>query len=124
MEKAKSPAFLFYSNDFLEDCAELTHEETGQYIKILCHLHQRGRLKEETIVRMIGSPVLPYVKEKFLIDTDGFWFSRTLEETIRKREEYVESRKRNLSGGKNSANQTSSSNSDIANALNIAEFKL
>jgi len=46
---AKDPAFLFYSSDFLSGITDLTMEERGQYITLLCLQHQKGSLSEKTI---------------------------------------------------------------------------
>lgn len=45
----KDPAFLFYSKDWLEGTAELTPEQKGVYIDLLCHQHQKKSLPLEHI---------------------------------------------------------------------------
>lgn len=45
---AKDPAFLFYSKDWIEGTAEMTHEEKGVYIDLLAHQHQGGSLPSDT----------------------------------------------------------------------------
>jgi uncharacterized protein YdaU (DUF1376 family) len=97
---AKDPAFLLYSQDFLIGCAELTHEEVGQYFRILCYMHQKGRMKEETICFLVGL-VSVSVKNKFQVDESGLWFNSRLEEETLKRNKYTESRRQNgLQGGR------------------------
>lgn len=86
---AKDPAFLFYSQDFYTGVAELTFEERGQYISILCLMHQKGRMKEETIRFLVGS-VSVNLKSKFGIDEDGLWFNKRLEEEISNRANFME----------------------------------
>lgn len=44
---AKDPAFLFYSKDWIEGTAEMTHEEKGVYIDLLAHQHQGGSLPSD-----------------------------------------------------------------------------
>jgi hypothetical protein len=52
---AKDPAFLFYSSDFLNGVADLTMEERGQFITLLCLQHQKGTLTDKTIRLSLGS---------------------------------------------------------------------
>ena len=45
----KDPAVLFYTADFLIGVSDLTDEECGKYIKLLCLQHQKGHLSEKQI---------------------------------------------------------------------------
>lgn len=97
---AKDPAFLFYSQDFFTGVADLTFEDRGKFISILCLMHQKGRLKEETIRFLVGS-VSVSLKSKFLVDENGFWYNQRLEFEIAARVNFVNSRKINgLKGGR------------------------
>ncbi len=100
---AKDPAFLFYSSDFLIGTSDLTMEERGQYITLLCLQHQKGSLSERTISLNLGS-VSVHVIEKFLKDNDGNFFNKRLNEEIEKRSNFVESRRTNGSKGGRSKN--------------------
>lgn len=91
---SKDPAFLFYPGDFLIGTAELTNEEVGQYIRILAYMHQKGRLKEETIRLLLGS-ISDNLKCKFGIDDNGFWYNERLEKEIEKRRNFYNSRLEN-----------------------------
>lgn len=98
--KQKSPAFLFYSQDFIVGVQTLSFEDRGKYITILCQMHQQGRLDEETICFLVGS-VSVKLKSKFLIDENGFWYNERLELEVEKREKYSESRRNNgFQGGR------------------------
>jgi len=90
----KSPAFLFYSNDFISGVADLTMEERGQYITLLCLHHQKGRLSLDTINRSVRD-LSKYVLEKFEQDETGLFFNKRLEIEANKRNSYVESRRNN-----------------------------
>ena len=46
---SKDPAILLYTGDFLAQCVNLTMEERGLYITLLCLQHQRGHLDEKTL---------------------------------------------------------------------------
>ncbi len=95
---ARDPALLVYTQDILIGAAEMTHEEFGQYCRILFYMHQKGRLSEETIRLLVGSP-FDKVRAKFSVDKRGQLFSDKLEEVIATRQKWVESRRMNGSKG-------------------------
>ena len=90
---AKDPAFLFYPADFLVGVMDMTDEEVGVYIRLLCRQHQKGHIPESVIRR---SPET--VQEKFLTDNSGKYYNERLEEEIKKRRKYVAQRLANLKG--------------------------
>ena len=100
----KDPAFLFYSSDFLNGVADLTMEERGQYITLLCLQHQKGSLTQKTIRLSVGS-VSVDVMSKFSKDEDGNFYQERLREEIEKRANFTESRRNNgFKGGRPKAN--------------------
>ena len=102
---AKDPAFLFYSSDFLTGVLDLTMEERGQYITLLCIQHQKGPLNEKTIRLSVGS-ISDCVLSKFQKNEDGLFYQKRLCEEIEKREKFTESRRNNGSlGGRPSKNK-------------------
>ena len=44
----KAPAFQFYADDFLAGTLEMSQEEVGQFIRLLCHQWNRGSIPVET----------------------------------------------------------------------------
>ena len=88
------PAFLFYPSDFLIGTADLSNEETGQYIRLLSYMHQKGRLSEETIRLLVGS-VSDRLRAKFDIDKNGNFYNKRLEFEIKKRQNFINSRRKN-----------------------------
>ena len=90
----KDPAFLFYSSDFLTGCIDLTMEERGQYITLICLQHQKGHLTEKSIRLSIGN-VSEDVLKKFDKDENGLIFNKRIEEEIEKRRVFAESRRKN-----------------------------
>lgn len=90
----KDPAFLFYSSDFLTGCIDLTMEERGQYITLICLQHQKGHLAEKTIRLSVGN-VSEDVLKKFNKDENGLLFNKRIEEEIEKRRVFAESRRKN-----------------------------
>jgi hypothetical protein len=102
---AKDPAFLFYSSDFLNGVADLTMEERGQFITLLCLQHQKGTLTDKTIRLCLGS-VSVDVLSKFTKDKDGNFYNERLMDEIEKRIQFTESRRNNGSKGGRPKNNT------------------
>jgi len=91
---SKDPAFMFYSADFLIGVMDMTMEERGQYISLMCLQHQKGHLSEETIRLCVGS-VSDKVMSKFQLDEKGLYYSDRLDEEIEKRAKFVKCRQEN-----------------------------
>lgn len=97
---SKDPAFLFYSSDFLNGVSDLTMEERGQYITLLCLQHQKGAISEKTIRLSVGS-VSVDVLAKFEKDAAGNFFNERLVLEMEKRANFTESRRNNgVKGGR------------------------
>jgi hypothetical protein len=94
----KDPAFLFYPSDFLTGVTDLTMEERGQFITLLCLQHQKGSLSEKTI-RLSVANVSDDVISKFKKDEEGNFFNERLKLEIEKRSAFVDSRRENGSKG-------------------------
>ena len=92
---AKDPAFLFYSSDFLSGIADLTMEERGQYITLLCLQHQKGNLTEKTIKISVPNISLD-VLSKFTKDKDGNFFNKRLSDEVLKRQEHSKRQRDNV----------------------------
>lgn len=90
----KDPAFLFYSSDFLSGVADLTMEERGQFITLLCLQHQKGELSEKTIRLAVGS-VSVDVMDKFRLTENKTYINDRLDKEIENRRKFVESRREN-----------------------------
>jgi uncharacterized protein YdaU (DUF1376 family) len=98
----KDPAFLFYSADFLIGCADLTNEEVGFYIKLLCYQHQKGHLSKKNIGFYLGYGVgFEWVslsvefRAKFKEDEDGLIFNSRLEREITQRTQFIDKQRNN-----------------------------
>jgi len=85
---AKDPAFLFYSADFLTGVADLTMEERGQYITLLCLQHQKGELSEKTIKLAVGN-VSDDVLSKFTKLENGNFINKRLLNEMVKRDKFT-----------------------------------
>lgn len=94
MTDIKDPAFLFYSAQFMQMVSDLTMEERGMFITMLCAQHQHGELKEKTIRLLVGKPS-DDVMDKFSLTENGTMVNEWLSELMDKRRFYTESRRQN-----------------------------
>lgn len=116
-----NPAFLLYSQDFLIGCAEFSHTEIGQYFRILCYMHQKGRMNEQTIRLLVGS-ISDKVKSKFSVDESDMWYNERLEQVIEERRKFVESRKINGSlGGRPKREKPTAPPNEIEDEIEIED---
>ena len=90
MTKNKSPAFLFYTQDFLVGTMDMTDEEVGQYVRLLCRQHTKGNINPK-FMRNLSEEVL----NKFVQDNQGNYYNKRLKCEIDKRNKYAESRRSN-----------------------------
>jgi len=93
----RDPAFLFYSSDFLTGTLLMSDEQVGKYVRLLCLQHQQGHLPEEHMLKICKTHDKD-IFNKFVRDEAGFYFNQRLEDEIRKRTEYSESRRNNRKG--------------------------
>lgn len=93
----KDPAFLFYSNDWIGGTMGMTFEQKGAYIELLMTQFNRGHMTSDMIARIVGH-LWVEIKEKFVIDEDGLFYNKRLEEEQNKRKTFTESRRNNLKG--------------------------
>lgn len=87
----KDPAFLFYSDHFLMGCTDLTMEERGQYITLLCIQHQKGILTRKSIGLALGfswDNVSEDLKSKFVENENGEIYNERLNLEIEKRRKF------------------------------------
>lgn len=87
-----SPAFQFYVADFLVGTAEMTAEEVGGYIRLLCYQWSKGGLPIENKKLMQLSGLfdldsLNTVKTKF-IEIDGLLKNERMEKTRSEQDDY------------------------------------
>lgn len=82
----KAPAFQFYVNDFLGGTLDMSPEEIGAYILLLCHQWSRGSVpadagRQQIIAR---GPVSAAVRAKFEVGADGELRNARMEEVRQK----------------------------------------
>lgn len=96
----KPPAFQFYPSDFLASTSEMTAEEVGVHIRLLCHQWIKGGLPNDDarLMAMAGqcqASSLAYAKSRFGICEDGAIRHTRLERERSKQEAYREKQAQN-----------------------------
>ncbi len=106
MPAETSPAFQFYTADFLSHhaVAQMTNEQIGAYVLLLCHawnipdglptnLSALARLARATPSRF-ESTIWPVIQERFCLNSAGRFYNNRLEEERTKQREYREQQSR------------------------------
>lgn len=120
----KDPAFLFYSNDFLSGIQDLTMEERGQYITLLCLQHQKGHLSDK-IIKLAVVNAAADVMAKFRQDSEGLWYNARLELEAEKRALHSQKqRKRALDGWERRKNEAAETPTADAAALPLEDVNV
>lgn len=96
----KPPAFQFYADDFLAGTADMSNEEVGAYIRLLCHQWAKGSIPSdpERISRMamgMAPPSLGYVIAKFSPCEDGTLKNSRMEQVRQEQSQFREKQARN-----------------------------
>ena len=88
----KAPAFQFYADDFLAGTLEMSQEEVGQFIRLLCHQWNRGSIPVETEKqqRLTGGCVSVDVLAKFRLCEDGLLRNERLETVRSERDRFLQ----------------------------------
>ena len=92
---AKDPAVLFYTQDFLVGTMTMSYEQKGKYITLLCLQHQKGKLTLKDLQTILNEEDVD-VAEKFIKESDGFYYNQKLKFESERRKNYSESRRKNL----------------------------
>lgn len=93
---SKDPSVLFYTSDFMVGTMDMTNEEVGMYIRLLCLQHQKGGFLMDSHMKFICGAYAEKVYSKFKIDESGRYFNERMLNEMNKRVAYCESRRNNL----------------------------
>lgn len=94
----QDPAFLFYPSDFVMGCSDLTMEERGQYITLLCLQHQKGTLTKKSIGLNLGlsfDNLSEDLQSKFVVEDENNIYNVRLNKEIAKRRAFSEKQREN-----------------------------
>ena len=83
---------MFYADDFLAGTLEMSQEEVGQFIRLLCHQWNRGSIPVETEKqqRLTGGCVSVDVLAKFRLCEDGQLRNDRLESVRSERDRFLQ----------------------------------
>lgn len=95
---AKDPAVLFYTSDFLSSTFTMSDEQVGRYIRLLCIQHQKGKLSDKDLKNILTDEDID-IFEKFVKESDGFYYNQRMKDETIRRKNFTESRKHNGSKG-------------------------
>lgn len=92
---AATPAFQFYPADFLVGTAEMTADEVGGYIRLLCYQWTKGELpnSDKKLMQLSGVytiPELNTIKSKFEVRNNGTIVNLKMEKVRDEQVEYRE----------------------------------
>lgn len=93
IQKRRAPAFPLYVDDFIGGTVEMSPEEVGAYIRLLCYQWNRGSIPVDhsVQVRLTGGCVSVAVLEKFPVGQDGQLRNPRLESVRGERAAFLES---------------------------------
>jgi len=91
----KDPAVLFYFQDFLVGTEFMEDAEVGKYIRVLCHLADKGVLTPRQLSFICRGDVPLSVLSKLKTDDDGNFYQQRMRTEREKRMSYSESRRQN-----------------------------
>lgn len=98
----KDPAFLFYPGDWLGGTQLFSRSEKGAYMDLLMAQFNNGPLTMNEIRSILGDDfVLMWdarLSKKFACNCDGLFYNERLEYEKVKRNNYVQSRNKNVAG--------------------------
>lgn len=101
---ARDPAFLFYDGDAARDVSHMNRLERGCYFDLIQAQRKFGRMTKEVIQKVLGKDFEGcWEALKICLSYDNhMYFINWVEESVKKRELYIESRKNNrIKGLKN-----------------------
>lgn len=104
----------------------MTPAECGCYIRILCHLADKGRISEANIKVICGENGLTKtLSDKFRIDSEGFYYNERLVMEVDRRKNYTQSRRINAQNEKAYAKHMENVNENvISNTTKQQEEKI
>lgn len=82
----QDPALLFYTSDFLVRTIDLTYDQRGKLITLMCLQHQNGHLEESTLNSICGGED-ETIFSRFCVDDQGKFFIEEIENEVQRRAE-------------------------------------
>jgi uncharacterized protein YdaU (DUF1376 family) len=90
---AKDPAILWYYNDYLSGTEEMTFEEQGAYMRLLCKQMDKGPMSMDFIKRILKDSydkLWPVLQSKFKINESGNLYNERVEVERGRRKKFLD----------------------------------
>jgi hypothetical protein len=82
-EKKLHRKFQISSIKFLLETSQMSYEERGKYITLICSMHQFGKLRKAHIIEILGE-FPDKIMKKFIINSGGYYYHEIIENADRK----------------------------------------
>jgi hypothetical protein len=92
----QDPAYQLYTSDFLVRNSDMSDEQCGQFIRLLCSQHQNGHLTEATMLSFCKSKKDELVFSRFKKDEKGLYYNVEMEKEVMRRAEVSKSKSENV----------------------------
>jgi hypothetical protein len=81
----QDPAYRLYTSDFLVRNSDMSDEQVGQFIRLLCMQHQNGHLNEITLLSFCKGKKDQLVYSRFIKDDKGLYYNEEMEKEVKRR---------------------------------------
>jgi hypothetical protein len=92
----QDPAYQLYTSDFLVRNADLSDEQAGQFIRLLCMQHQNGHLTEATLLSFCKGKKDELIFSRFRLNDKGLYYNEEMDNEINRRHEICETNRENI----------------------------
>jgi len=82
----QDPAYQLYTADFLVRNLDMTDEQVGRYVRLLCFQHQNGHMTKDIMISFCNGTD-EKVFSKFLLDSNGLYFNEEMGKEVERRAE-------------------------------------
>ena len=96
IRKRQDPAYRLYTSDFLVRNSDLTDEQVGQFIRLLCFQHQNGHLTEATMLLFCKGKKDELIFSRFRLNGKGLYYNEEMDNEINRRHGICETNKENI----------------------------
>jgi hypothetical protein len=91
-------SYQLYTSDFLVRTLDMTDEQVGKFIRLLCYHHQNGHLTEATMLSYCkGRDEIVF--SRFLKDDEGLYYNEEMEKEKARRADVSKSKSDNAKAG-------------------------
>jgi hypothetical protein len=91
----QDPAYRLFTAEFLVRNMDMTDDQVGKFIKLLCFQHQNGHMTEETML-MFCKEKDNKIFSRFLVDSKGLYYNKEMDDEIIRRSDVCETNRKNI----------------------------